>query len=30
MDKAMLAGEHTVFNIKHIIKFAELFGATIQ
>jgi len=27
--KAMLAGEHTDYNVKHIMKFAELFGVTM-
>jgi len=28
--KAMLAGEHTEYTIRHVMKFAELFGVTIQ
>jgi len=28
--KAMLAGGHTVYNIKHVMRLAELFGVTMQ
>jgi len=28
--KAILAGEHTEYTIRHVMKFAELFGVTMQ